>query len=116
MRFIESRTFELLRYVPERYSRLVEDALSLRQKIALMRQKVTQMVHDPREQVLQQRFEDLRRNGPSGVGGTQLPPTSTGSSIDGHHPNGRLTSPGPPHLISLPTHYCSPHIVSLSCN
>ncbi|KAJ1365407.1 hypothetical protein KIN20_025697 [Parelaphostrongylus tenuis] len=77
---------------------------------------VTKMVHDPREQVLPQRIEDLRQNGPNGVGGTQLPPTSTGSSIDGHHPNGRLTSPGPPHLISLPTHYCSPHIVSLSCN
>ncbi|KAJ1367553.1 hypothetical protein KIN20_028488 [Parelaphostrongylus tenuis] len=74
------------------------------------------MVHDPREQVLPQRFEDLRQNGPSGEGGTQLPPTSTGSSINGHHPNGRLTPPGPPHLISLPTHYCFPHIVSLSCN
>ncbi|KAJ1346754.1 hypothetical protein KIN20_001651 [Parelaphostrongylus tenuis] len=37
-------------------------------------------------------------NGPSGEGGTQLPPTSTGSSIDGHHPNGRLTSTRPPHL------------------
>ncbi|KAJ1360786.1 hypothetical protein KIN20_019849 [Parelaphostrongylus tenuis] len=36
-------------------------------------------------------------NGPSGEGGTQLPPTSTVSSIAGHHPNGRLTSPGPPH-------------------
>ncbi|KAJ1357276.1 hypothetical protein KIN20_015394 [Parelaphostrongylus tenuis] len=31
-------------------------------------------------------------------GGTQLPPTSTVSSIAGHHPYGRLTSPGPPHL------------------
>ncbi|KAJ1363798.1 hypothetical protein KIN20_023741 [Parelaphostrongylus tenuis] len=63
--------------------------------------QVTQMVHDPREQVLPQRFEDLRQNGPSGVGDTQLPPTSTGSSIDGHHPNCRLTSPGPPRLSSL---------------
>ncbi|KAJ1370241.1 hypothetical protein KIN20_031930 [Parelaphostrongylus tenuis] len=78
--------------------------------------KAVQMVHDLREQVVLQRFEDLRQNGPSGVGGTQLPPTSTGSSIDGHHPNGRLTSPGPPHLSSLSTHYCSLHIVSLSYN
>ncbi|KAJ1371041.1 hypothetical protein KIN20_032910 [Parelaphostrongylus tenuis] len=71
--------------------------------------QVTQIVHDLRGQVLPQKFEDLRQNGPSGKGGTQLPPTSTGSFIDGHHPKGRLTSPGPPHLISLPTHYCSPH-------
>ncbi|KAJ1362125.1 hypothetical protein KIN20_021551 [Parelaphostrongylus tenuis] len=77
---------------------------------------VTQMVHDLREQVLPQRFEDLRQNGPSGEGGTQLPPTSTGSSIRGHHPNGRLTSSEPPQLSSLSTHYCSLHIVSLSCN
>ncbi|KAJ1351760.1 hypothetical protein KIN20_007896 [Parelaphostrongylus tenuis] len=40
----------------------------------------------------------LDRNGPSDKGGTQLPPTSTVSSIAGHHPYGRLTSPGPPHL------------------
>ncbi|KAJ1349575.1 hypothetical protein KIN20_005166 [Parelaphostrongylus tenuis] len=40
------------------------------------------------------------RNGPSDEGGTQLPPTSTVSSIAGHHPYGRLTSPGPPHLKS----------------
>ncbi|KAJ1345562.1 hypothetical protein KIN20_000126 [Parelaphostrongylus tenuis] len=33
------------------------------------------------------------------VGATQ-PPTSTGSPIVGHHLNGRLTSPGPPHLSS----------------
>ncbi|KAJ1355491.1 hypothetical protein KIN20_012926, partial [Parelaphostrongylus tenuis] len=62
-------------------------------------QLVTQMVHDPREQVLPQRFEDLRQNGPSGEGGTQLPPTSTGSSIDGHHPNGCLTHSD--HLTSV---------------
>ncbi|KAJ1361442.1 hypothetical protein KIN20_020688 [Parelaphostrongylus tenuis] len=74
------------------------------------------MVQDLREQVLPQKFEDLRQNGPSGEGRTQLPPTSTGSSIDGHHPKGRLTSPGPPHLIPLPTHYYSLHIVSLSYN
>ncbi|KAJ1347273.1 hypothetical protein KIN20_002294 [Parelaphostrongylus tenuis] len=28
--------------------------------------------------------------------------TSTVSSIAGHHPYGRLTSPGPPHLKELP--------------
>ncbi|KAJ1347465.1 hypothetical protein KIN20_002525 [Parelaphostrongylus tenuis] len=49
----------------------------------------------------------LDRNGPSDKGGTQLPPTSTVSSIAGHHPNGRLTSPGPPHLSTLSIHYCS---------
>ncbi|KAJ1356688.1 Nitrogen permease regulator 2 [Parelaphostrongylus tenuis] len=39
-------------------------------------------------------------NGPNGEGGTQLPSTSTVSSIAGHHPSGRLTSTGPPHLKS----------------
>ncbi|KAJ1370864.1 hypothetical protein KIN20_032684 [Parelaphostrongylus tenuis] len=39
-------------------------------------------------------------DGPSGKGGTQVPPTSVFSSIAGHHPNGRVTSSGPPHLKS----------------
>ncbi|KAJ1362709.1 hypothetical protein KIN20_022365 [Parelaphostrongylus tenuis] len=58
----------------------------------------------------------LDRNGPSDKGGTQLPPTSTVSSIAGHHPYGRLTSPGPPHLSTLSIHYCSLYTTSLSCN
>ncbi|KAJ1354773.1 hypothetical protein KIN20_011809 [Parelaphostrongylus tenuis] len=62
--------------------------------------KATQMVYDLREQVVLQRFEDPRQNGPSDEGGTQLPPTSTASSIADHHPYGRLRSPGPPHLKS----------------
>ncbi|KAJ1346115.1 hypothetical protein KIN20_000815 [Parelaphostrongylus tenuis] len=63
------------------------------------------MVHDLREQVVQQKFEDLRqkmvqvaRAAPS-----YHQPQQAVRSPE-HHPNGRLTSPGPPHLSSLSTH------------
>ncbi|KAK6733756.1 hypothetical protein RB195_017488 [Necator americanus] len=39
-RFIESRTWRLLRNVPARYHRLVREALSLRQKITVSRQSI----------------------------------------------------------------------------
>ncbi|KAJ1369483.1 hypothetical protein KIN20_030958 [Parelaphostrongylus tenuis] len=67
----------------------------------------TQMVQDLREQMVSQRFEDLKKgsNGnlssqQGGEGGTRLAPTSTVISIAEHHPNAPLTSPGPPHLKS----------------
>ncbi|KAJ1367770.1 hypothetical protein KIN20_028758 [Parelaphostrongylus tenuis] len=72
-------------------------------KRALSRPKApqaAQMVHDLREQMVSQRFEDLDRIWSSGEGGTQLPPSSAVSAITTHHPNGRLTSSGPPHLKS----------------
>ncbi|KAJ1368091.1 hypothetical protein KIN20_029156 [Parelaphostrongylus tenuis] len=66
------------------------------------------------EQMASKRFEDLgQKLVPSGEGGTQLPPTSTASSIAGHHPSGRLTSPESPHLKSLSIQYCSFLTVSL---
>ncbi|KAJ1374825.1 hypothetical protein KIN20_037748 [Parelaphostrongylus tenuis] len=61
----------------------------------------SKIVHDLEEQVVLQRLEDHRqKSGPIGDGGTQLPPTSTVSSIAGHHPNSRFTSSEPPHLKS----------------
>ncbi|KAJ1373311.1 hypothetical protein KIN20_035677 [Parelaphostrongylus tenuis] len=59
--------------------------------------QATQMVYDLREQVVSQRFEDpWTETGPSGKDSTRLPPTSAATSIAGHHPNGHLTSSGPP--------------------
>ncbi|KAJ1363720.1 hypothetical protein KIN20_023642 [Parelaphostrongylus tenuis] len=63
--------------------------------------QATQTADDSREQVVSQRIGNLRQKmvqKARAAAATQLPPTSAGSSIDGHHPNGRLTSPGPPHL------------------
>ncbi|KAJ1370262.1 hypothetical protein KIN20_031952 [Parelaphostrongylus tenuis] len=63
--------------------------------------RVTQMVHDLGEQVVPQRFEDLRqkmvqvaRAAPS------CHQTQQAVRSQGHHPNSRLTSTGPPHLSS----------------
>ncbi|KAJ1368635.1 hypothetical protein KIN20_029847 [Parelaphostrongylus tenuis] len=62
----------------------------------------TQMVHELKEH--RRGPGPWTENGPSGEGGTRLPPTSLVSSIAELHPNGCLTSPGPPHLNALSIH------------
>ncbi|KAJ1368230.1 hypothetical protein KIN20_029314 [Parelaphostrongylus tenuis] len=82
----------------------------------LANKQAAQMVHDSREQWYCRASRSLDRKWSKWRGRSTPAPTSTGSSIAGHHPNGRLTSPGPPHLISLSIHHCSLCTVSLSCN